>query len=245
MWRRKEPDQEVAEAEQEQPPAPQPPSPEPPPPPPPSPPPPAAEPAVDDDPYAALENFLDRPIVLEDAGPPPAADAPPPPLPPPPPPPEPGVTGAGPTELSETIARLEQFAQRLATRFEAMERRVDDGSAQTLEALRRLGERMGAELAMLDKRAVNLELTMARLRTATEALHADLRKLSTADDPTTLPADPPTAQAPPPAPNPPAEETPTIQPPPPDALFTLEEEVPPEDWEDLPPENPPTGPNWP
>jgi hypothetical protein len=136
------------------------------------PPPPPVSPTHDaDDPYAELENFFNEPLVLEDIPPPstppsgtPQAEAR-------------SAPGTAPPALSDTVQRLEQFGQRLAARFEALEGHVQEGSAQTLEALRRLGERMGSELAMLEKRAVNLELTMARLRATTEALELSLRKL--------------------------------------------------------------------
>ena len=218
--------------------------------------PPEATVPLDDDPYAQLENFLEQPIVLEDVRPqagvetrPPAAAAPEPKTP------EPGPSETG---LSETIGRLEQFAQRLAARFEALEGKVEGASGQTLEALRRLGERMGSELAMLDKRAVNLELTMARLRSTTEALQQSLRKLSDDRPAEPLPTEapppaappPPTVAAPEPIPEPFSAPEPSPTPEPaavPDALFTLEEEVPPEeDWDDVPPEDPPPpSPPWP
>ena len=202
-------------------------------------------PAETDDPYAQLENFLSEPIVLEGPAPgaPPASSASSTPLPQqpsssPPPQPDPAPTG----DVFEAIRRLEQFAQRLATRFEALAGPVRDGSTRTLDSLRRLGERMGAELAMLEKRAVNLELTMARLRSTTEALELSLRKLP---DPTgtasRAPAVPPPPNAAPgePAPVSTADavpETPTEpqHAAPPDALFTLEEEVPPADWDEPP-----------
>lgn len=116
-----------------------------------------------DDPYADLESVFDEPIVLEEA------DLQSfesqdfePPTPEPlqeeaaveeavPPPPPTGISESG-----------------LLARLEALEGEVRAGSERTLEALRRLGERVGTELAMLDKRAINLELTIARLRSVLE-----------------------------------------------------------------------------
>lgn len=190
--------------------------------------PPSAEPSAEsDDPYAQLENFFNEPLVLEDIPVPsgPAVTQAQAPL----------AEPAAPPGMADTVQRLEQFGQRLAARFEALEAHVQEGSAQTLEALRRLGERMGAELAMLEKRAVNLELTMARLRSTTEALELSLRKLPdlsgsepTASEPS---SSEPVATAPEPEAGPP--------PAPADALFTLEEEVPPVEWDDAPLEDPP------
>ncbi len=200
---------------------------------------PAVEPAPPvgepDDPYAQLENFFTEPIVLEDPSPqPPPAAAPSPPTQQGAPQPSSGGTAVG----SDTVQRLEQFAQRLAARFEALEGQVQEGSARTLESLRRLGERMGAELAMLDKRAVNLELTMARLRATTEALELSLRKL-----PDPGPAEPEEAPEPSPPPAPAVVAEPTAETG--DALFTLEEEVPPSDWDEPPPEDAaPPDPTW-
>jgi hypothetical protein len=218
----------------------------------------------DDDPYAQLENFFNEPLVLEDT----PASQPGSPQAPPPPPPSPPTTPASPVQgpaiagLSETVERLEQFGRRLATRFEALEVNVQEGSAQTLEALRRLGERMGAELAMLDKRAVNLELTMARLRATTEALELSLRKLpdlsgpeANAEESSGLEGSTSAGAAPDPV-VPPIElprigpnEDPRPDAPPPGpagALFTLEEEVPSDDWDELPPDDsPPAEPTWP
>ena len=249
MWRRRDQEPEAAGKDNE-PPAPAQPS---------TPPPPATEVTAppEDDPYAQLEHFFENPIVLEDIGTPQgAADAP-------------GASesaAAGGTSdadsatLSDTIGRLEQFAQRLAARFEALEGKVEGGSAQTLEALRRLGERLGAELAMLDKRTVNLELTMARLRSTTEALESSLRKLP--DYRPEPPADKVLPETPAPAATPsdtssaaggfaiPAEpvleQTSPDPSPRPDALFTLEEEVPPGDWDESPAEDdPPPDSAWP
>ena len=193
--------------------------------------PPEAEP---DDPYSQLENFFTEPIVLEDPSPQPSAAT----VPPRPAASEPPIaSGPGEAVGSDTVQRLEQFAQRLAARFEALEGQVQEGSARTLESLRRLGERMGAELAMLDKRAVNLELTMARLRSTTEALERSLRKLPDPD-----PAEPEEDESLTPGPAVIAEEPPTAG----DALFTLDEEVPPSEWDEPPPEDaPPPDPTWP
>ena len=125
-------------------------------------PPPAAE--VPDDPYADLESVFDEPIVLEDADlqvfeareeAAPAED-----VPETEPAPRPGISGSG-----------------LLARLEALEGEVRAGSERTLEALRRLGERVGTELAMLDKRAINLELTIARLRTVLEGSGSAARRL--------------------------------------------------------------------
>jgi len=120
-----------------------------------------------DDPYADLENVFDEPIVLEEAdlqtfeaeGPEAQVDEAPEPEPDPAPP-------AGRISGSELLARLE-----------ALEGEVRAGSERTLEALRRLGERVGTELAMLDKRAINLELTIARLRSVLEGSGPGARRL--------------------------------------------------------------------
>jgi hypothetical protein len=124
--------------------------------------PPAA--GVPDDPYADLESVFDEPIVLEDA------DlqafeskeeaAPEEGVPEPEPAPTPGISASG-----------------LLARLEALEGEVRAGSERTLEALRRLGERVGTELAMLDKRAINLELTIARLRSVLEGPGTAARRL--------------------------------------------------------------------
>jgi len=126
-----------------------------------------------DDPYADLENVFEDPIVLEEADlqtfeaegleaqaeEAPEAEAPPEPEPEPAPP-------AGRISGSGLLARLE-----------ALEGEVRAGSERTLEALRRLGERVGTELAMLDKRAINLELTIARLRSVLEGSGSAARRL--------------------------------------------------------------------
>jgi len=102
---------------------------------------------------------------------------------------------------------------------------------------------MGAELAMLDKRAVNLELTMARLRATTEALELSLRKLP--DPGPAVPDETPAKPAPPPSmtvEEPRSDPAPVVAA---DALFTLEEEVPPSDWDEPPEDAPPPDPTWP
>lgn len=137
-----------------------------------------------DDPYADLENVFDEPIVLEEADlqtfeaeelearvdQVAEAEAPPEPEPEPVPP-------AGRISQSGLLARLE-----------ALEGEVRAGSERTLEALRRLGERVGTELAMLDKRAINLELTIARLRSVLEGSGSGARRMP---DPPSQSADEP------------------------------------------------------
>lgn len=128
-----------------------------------------------DDPYADLENVFDEPIVLEEADlqtfeaeelevevdEVPEAEA----SPEPEPEPEPVPPGG---RISES---------GLLARLEALEGEVRAGSERTLEALRRLGERVGTELAMLDKRAINLELTIARLRSVLEGSGSGARRM--------------------------------------------------------------------
>jgi hypothetical protein len=121
------------------------------------------------DPYAELENVFDEPIVLEDAdlqgfeveGQPAA---------------EPETEGGPAAEPPAGAPRSEGGNPELWARFMALEAEVRSGSERTLEALRRLGERVGSELAMLDKRAINLELTLARLRSMIEASQPGARK---------------------------------------------------------------------
>jgi hypothetical protein len=126
----------------------------------------APTPATEDDPYADLESVFDEPIVIEDADlqafEAPADEAPAESVPETEenPAPAPGISGSG-----------------LLARLEALEGEVRAGSDRTLEALRRLGERVGTELAMLDKRAINLELTIARLRSVLEGSGASARRL--------------------------------------------------------------------
>jgi hypothetical protein len=108
------------------------------------------------DPYDELENVFDEPILLEDADFPMSSE------------------GEAPGE-DPSLTQLQgndEITRRLWARLGALEGEIRRGSERTLEALRRLGERMGAELAMLDKRAINLELTVARLRAITEAVEA-------------------------------------------------------------------------
>lgn len=117
-----------------------------------------------DDPYADLESVFDEPIVLEEADLQTFE----------------GQETEAPTEEApvEEVVGLEDEPLRersreisgsgLLARLEALEGEVRAGSERTLEALRRLGERVGTELAMLDKRAINLELTIARLRSVLE-----------------------------------------------------------------------------
>ena len=121
----------------------------------------AQTPATEDDPYADLESVFDEPIVLEDADLQ-AFEAPAESVPETEenPAPAPGISGSG-----------------LLARLEALEGEVRAGSDRTLEALRRLGERVGTELAMLDKRAINLELTIARLRSVLEGSGPAARRL--------------------------------------------------------------------
>ena len=128
------------------------------------------------DPYDELENVFDEPILLEDADfPPPSED-------------EAMGEGAPPAQLQGN----DEITRRLVTRLGALEGEIRRGSERTLEALRRLGERMGAELAMLDKRAINLELTVARLRAITEAVEAAThRGVSEREAAPSAPATPP------------------------------------------------------
>ena len=127
-----------------------------------------------DDPYADLENVFDEPIVLEEAdlqnfeaeeveAPEiePSSDEEEAEAPEEPPPPGAGISASG-----------------LLARLEALEGEVRTGSERTLEALRRLGERVGTELAMLDKRAINLELTIARLRSVLEGSSPAAKRLT-------------------------------------------------------------------
>ena len=128
-----------------------------------------------DDPYADLEAVFDEPIVLDEAD-------------------------LQTFESGEIEAPVEEMPQARATsepdpepeplpqagrnisdsgllaRLEALEGEVRAGSERTLEALRRLGERVGTELAMLDNRAINLELTIARLRSVLEGTGPPARK---------------------------------------------------------------------
>ncbi len=127
---------------------------------------------TEDDPYADLESVFNEPIVLEEAD-------------------LQGFEAQGvdtsvseaPVSESEPGAPAESTAPRpgisesgLLARLEALEGEVRAGSERTLEALRRLGERVGTELAMLDKRAINLELTIARLRSVLEGSSPSARK---------------------------------------------------------------------
>ncbi|MGH2710082.1 MAG: hypothetical protein ACRDH9_02625 [Actinomycetota bacterium] len=118
-----------------------------------------------DDPYADLENVFDEPIVLEDAdiqGLDPEDEQP--------------RAAARPASAPATGATTDQGGSDVWARITALEAEVRGGSERTLEALRRLGERIGSELAMLDKRAINLELTLARLRSLIEASTPGARK---------------------------------------------------------------------
>jgi hypothetical protein len=90
---------------------------------------------------------------------------------------------------------IDEITRRLWARLGALEGEIRKGSERTLEALRRLGERTGAELAMLDKRAINLELTVARLRALTEAVESATRRASEAPAKPERPQ--PTTSAPP------------------------------------------------
>lgn len=132
------------------------------------------EPPVDDvpprDPYEELENVFDEPILLEDADFPaperPVGEA--------------ARADASPEQLRAALEGIDEVTRRLWARLGTLEGEIRRGSERTLEALRRLGERMGAELAMLDKRAINLELTVARLRAVTEAVESATRRVSEA-----------------------------------------------------------------
>jgi hypothetical protein len=153
------------------------------------------EPPVDDaasrDPYEELENVFDEPILLEDAD-----------LPEPPQRPagESTEADASPGQLQGAPEGIDDITRRLWARLGALEGEIRRGSERTLEALRRLGERMGAELAMLDKRAINLELTVARLRAVTEAVESATRRGP--DARATPEPSQPAAPASPPAPDP-------------------------------------------
>lgn len=133
-----------------------------------------------DDPYADLESVFDEPIVLEDADiqtfepenlEVPAA--------------EPEEADQAEPEAAEEAEAPEPRPEAgrdisgsgFLARLEALEGEVRAGSDRTLEALRRLGERVGTELAMLDKRAINLELTIARLRSVLEGSGPAARRL--------------------------------------------------------------------
>lgn len=174
MWNRRDPapaDQGSAEPEASPPPGP------------------ATEAAIGgDDPYAELESVFDEPIVLEDADVQPFEA--PEEKPPPPQAPVDGVV----EQLTGAVERIDEVTRRLWARLEALEGEVRGGSERTLESLRRLGERMGAELAMLDKRAINLELTLARLRSITESVEAGMRRLP--EPRTSTPPSPQPAAAP-------------------------------------------------
>lgn len=127
----------------------------------------STEPPDDDaaprDPYEELENIFDEPILLEDADlpEPPAGEA--------------LGADASPEQIQGALQAIDEISRRLWARLGALEGEIRKGSERTLEALRRLGERTGAELAMLDKRAINLELTVARLRALTEAVESATR----------------------------------------------------------------------
>ena len=112
------------------------------------------------DPYADLENVFDEPIVLEDAD-------------------IEGLDSGEPAPVESEQAPVSggpQAGSDVWARITALEAEVRGGSERTLEALRRLGDRIGSELAMLDKRAINLELTLARLRSMIEASRPGARK---------------------------------------------------------------------
>jgi hypothetical protein len=153
------------------------------------------------DPYEELENVFDEPILLEDA------DFPLPPRPAG----ESGAADASPEHLQGALEGIDEITRRLWARLGALEGEIRRGSERTLEALRRLGERMGAELAMLDKRAINLELTVARLRAVTEAVETATRRA--VPEPSATP-EPPRAPAPTPAPRTPVPEwePPSVEP---------------------------------
>jgi hypothetical protein len=162
------------------------------------------------DPYDELENVFDEPILLEDADFPMPSEG------------EAPGEDASPAQLQGN----DEVTRRLWARLGALEGEIRRGSERTLEALRRLGERMGAELAMLDKRAINLELTVARLRAITEAVEAAThRSVSEREAAPSPPASPPPPQAAPssswdvPSSEPtesPQERLPGTQPEPPD-----------------------------
>ena len=127
----------------------------------------------DDDPYADLESVFDEPIVLEEADlqafegsteDAPRTDQEP---------------AAAPAETPPPPSHISESG--LLARLEALEGEVRAGSERTLEALRRLGERVGTELAMLDKRAINLELTIARLRSVLEGASPTARRPATSE----------------------------------------------------------------
>jgi hypothetical protein len=132
------------------------------------------------DPYDELENVFDEPIVLEDPDLRDLAieDEP-----------EPQPESRRPAQRSEQPSRPDEGSTDLWARFMALEAEVRSGSERTLEALRRLGERMGSELAMLDKRAINLELTLARLRSIIESTQPGARKPTDATPEADSPAD--------------------------------------------------------
>ncbi len=128
---------------------------------------------ADDDPYADLESVFDEPIVLEEADlqsfeaevEPPAEEAP-------------EAQATSETEVDPVPEAGQRLSDSgLLARLESLEGEVRAGSERTLEALRRLGERVGTELAMLDKRAINLELTIARLRSVLEGSSPAARRL--------------------------------------------------------------------
>ena len=127
-----------------------------------------------DDPYADLENVFDEPIVLEEADlqsfESEEIEAPIEEVPEPPP-----VSEAAPEPPPQMGGRISESG--MLARLEALEAEVRAGSERTLEALRRLGERVGTELAMLDKRAINLELTIARLRSVLEGSGTGARRM--------------------------------------------------------------------
>jgi hypothetical protein len=147
-----------------------------------------------DDPYEELETVFDQPILLEDAE---IETIEVPEEVEPVRPPEDGMA----EKLVAALERMDDVTRRLWARLEALEGEVRGGSERTLEALRRLGERMGAELGMLDKRAINLELTLARLRSVTEAVEAGVRRLpeprSSTPPPPRVPKTSPTTTEPP------------------------------------------------
>jgi hypothetical protein len=143
-----------------------------------------------DDPYADLENVFDEPIVLEEADlqsfeseeiEAPIEEIPETPV---------VEAKTEPEPLPQMGGRISESG--MLARLEALEAEVRAGSERTLEALRRLGERVGTELAMLDKRAINLELTIARLRSVLEGSGTGARRVP--DPPSTDENGPETAE---------------------------------------------------
>ena len=122
---------------------------------------------------------------------PPPSPAPQEPAPAPPPaapePPEDAMVRSFTGRPVEHDFRHEEVMDRLR----GLERQVRSQAERTQAAVRELSERIGAELSSLDRRAINLELAVTRLRNILELVDANLRQLG--DEGTMAPLPPPPA----------------------------------------------------